>query len=361
MLDQKKLFEALENKKEFLFSNYMQEISLACETWNQIADEVTFDEINEAKNNDEMIPYWQERLSNKKQLIDDIDAYQVLAIDGSQIYPDRHEGMNFAVLNVGGVFFDYADKSTVDFFSEPYVYDVQFRENHEISVDNIDAYRQELEYHKALKMARHYCDKKPIVLFDGSLIFWQLMDKPRLKKHYFERYSLLLQELYKSKILFASYVSLPKSRELVNIIHVALNKQGVEHSLKRVVDADIMNQFLAPYQRSILFKNQATIVEDYPDAIRPYFFYCNVGEEIARIEIPQWIAQDIQLLELIEKIVINQCKKGGGYPVSLAEAHEVAVVRQSDRQLFLYMLRSLYPLFSSTISKKLLSKKNVRA
>ncbi len=57
------------------------------------------------------------------------------------------------------------------------------------------------------------------MLFDGSLIFWHLEAKnPNLKTHFLDTYLAILFELYKDKITFASYISLPKSKELVNLI-----------------------------------------------------------------------------------------------------------------------------------------------
>ncbi len=53
-----------------------------------------------------------------------------------------------------------------------------------------------------------------------------------------------------------------------------------------------MHSFLQPNTRSIVFKNHATVSEQYPDAVHPHFFYLHVGHEIGRVEIPAWIAQD---------------------------------------------------------------------
>ena len=65
-----------------------------------------------------------------------------------------------------------------------------------------------------------------------------------------------------------------------------------------------------------------------------YFYYLNVNEEIARVEIPKWVADDEELLNLTHALALDQCRRGQGYPVALAEAHEQAVVTGSDRESF---------------------------
>ena len=65
-----------------------------------------------------------------------------------------------------------------------------------------------------------------------------------------------------------------------------------------------------------------------------YFYYLNSGNEIARVEIPQWVASNNDLLELGHSLIVEQCKKGQGYPVAISESHEQAVINGSDRQVF---------------------------
>ena len=66
-----------------------------------------------------------------------------------------------------------------------------------------------------------------------------------------------------------------------------------------------------------------------------------MDDEIARVEIPQWVAQDENLLNLTHSLVLDQCRRGQGYPVALAEAHEQAVVTGADRESFWQLVESL--------------------
>ena len=86
-------------------------------------------------------------------------------------------------------------------------------------------------------------------------------------------------------------------------------------------------------ERTPLFKSSSKILDSYgPHYI--YFFYLHVGAEIARVELPEWVAEDRELLDLVHACVFDQAEKGQGYPVTLSEAHERAVVRGADREAF---------------------------
>ena len=52
------------------------------------------------------------------------------------------------------------------------------------------------------------------------------------------------------------------------------------------------------------------------------------------MEVPKWVAEDENLLALGHSLILDQCKRGQGYPVAISEAHEQAVIRTGDRQIF---------------------------
>ena len=62
-----------------------------------------------------------------------------------------------------------------------------------------------------------------------------------------------------------------------------------------------------------------------------YFFLLNTGDEIARIEIPEWVARDQALLGALHAMLVDQCLKGFGYPAVLARADDRAVISLGDR------------------------------
>ena len=65
-----------------------------------------------------------------------------------------------------------------------------------------------------------------------------------------------------------------------------------------------------------------------------HFYYLNGGAEIARVEVPDWLADDPELLALSHVMLVKQCELGLGYPVAISEAHEQAVISGHDREEF---------------------------
>lgn len=162
----------------------------------------------------------------------------------------------------------------------------------------------------------------------------------KLRDQFLSSYLYYLDEFYSNTLSVAGYISAPRSRELVNLLTFEMC-EGDKHYPDELVDAvDILRDtsvvkfFLKPHQRTNLFWSNASIVESYPDHLKPFFFYLHCGDEIGRVEIPAFIAADAKLVDGISRVILDQCIKGRGYPICLAEAHEQAVVKGGDRDFF---------------------------
>jgi NurA-like 5'-3' nuclease len=102
-----------------------------------------------------------------------------------------------------------------------------------------------------------------------------------------------------------------------------------------IPDRDIFELLpLAEGERSGLFQSSSAISQQRYGEHKIHYFYLNAGKEIARVEIPEWVALNPEHLELVHSIVFDQCQRGDSYPRSLAEAHEKAVISMSDREMF---------------------------
>jgi len=155
---------------------------------------------------------------------------------------------------------------------------------------------------------------------------------------------------------------MPKSKELLNLVRLSLcdfdtTKTERYQAVNQVVDTGIVRSFLPTGSRTTLFQNQSSVSKFYPEHLKPFFFYINIGSEIGRVELPSWMAQDSDLVNTVSSLVLDQCLKGSGYPVALAEAHEQAVVKGPDRDFFYHLLQKLgiernYPLSISLKSMK---------
>jgi len=105
-----------------------------------------------------------------------------------------------------------------------------------------------------------------------------------------------------------------------------------------ILDREVFSNLLREGERSPVYRTDPQAAQEYYGEHQVYFYYLNSGEEIARIEIPGWVAKDERLLSLGHSLIMEQCKKGNGYPVAISEAHEQAVINGSDRYLFKEMV-----------------------
>jgi hypothetical protein len=174
-------------------------------------------------------------------------------------------------------------------------------------------------------------------------VFWHLeRAEDAMRKQFLPHYAHYLEQLHSLKALVAGYISLPKSKELVYLMRYSLKNDDQTIALiDKISDADIAGFFLEPFQRTIVFQNHAMISHCYPPHMHPHFFYLHVGSEIGRVEIPAWLAHDEAKINILAAMIIDQTAKGHGYPISLAEAHEQAVVKGPDRDFFYSCLQKM--------------------
>jgi NurA domain len=373
MLNRVQLMQALASVSSSLFVDNSSAYAIARSTWEARIEDDDFLEKACRVETKWAIPSWASRLDTTIPVPALSTGYQVVSVDGSQIYPDRHQGISCYLINIGSAVIHYgASTSPVMFDSRPTVFatgdgDESYQQVniHEL----INCRRQELELNAGLELMRsvYARNQRSLLLFDGSLVFWNLEAKDsHLSDLFLSTYLATLYQLYQCRALYAGYISLPKSRELVNLVRLALCNFNVEDThlyavVDPVVDATMASFFLAAHMRTAVFCNNAAISRLYPDALRPHFFYLHVGTEIGRVEIPGWIAADEALVNQIASLILDQSIKGAGYPVVLAEAHEQAVVKGPDRDFFYHALskESMVHDRALSLSGKVLRKRRI--
>lgn len=379
MLKREKLAKAIEVLSHRLFQDLSGNNNQGEKLWkNLVADQEYLQKVQLSKGL-VGLPRWRGALDELTPVTDQINQYAVLAVDGSQIYPDRHiAGVGCFLVNAGGCLLSYSSESFARFFSEPclLVPEDVVPEGSDLSfsVDLVDLKREEFELEIAFRNASDASKKHEqfITLFDGSIIFWHLEGKPQeVREHFLQQYLFYLHHFYEHKILNAGYISLSKSKELVQLIRVQLCRSKPEEFVScqgksegcpcrvtdDVYDTNILKNVLKPFYRTTIFFNQSKITEYYPQYLKPCFFYLDVGKEIVRIEIPAWVAREPTWVNLICMVSIDQARKGFGYPVALAEAHEQAVIKGPDREFFYHLIRKIgierqLPVFASQKSIK---------
>lgn len=297
------------------------------------------------------------------------DAYMALATDGSSLEADRHRSASCYLINIGQVMLSYGAEPSATLENIPFLY----FEDSQLVVSSPDVREQDVHVEGPILGAKRQIEEcgalctlarqvphgtAAVALLDGSLVLWDLVQqklpgfalKALVGDGLLKHFDQLLSLIQMTPIAFGSYISSPRSSEVMNLLRVALcphddpdcdrdcRSKGREprpcDQISGLRDCDVFGRLLASGSRSAVFRSRSKMVEDNYGNHKVCFFYLNVGDEIARVEVPLWMAQRPDLLALAHALIFDQCRLGGGYPVSLSEAHEQAVLTVSDREQF---------------------------
>jgi hypothetical protein len=119
---------------------------------------------------------------------------------------------------------------------------------------------------------------------------------------------------------------------------------GTRQASQGLTDRDIFGDLLAPGQRSKVFVNVSppneTFAAQDPDN-EVCFFFLNPGssgQQIARVDIPRWVAENPASVSAVHALIIDQCRLLGDYPYVIARADEMAVVGRRDASELNFMI-----------------------
>lgn len=318
--------------------------------------------------------------------------YVVLATDGSQIDVDRHIPVRCYLLNLGWSRIGYGSYTHLTALeSRPSFHfkdeDLYLKDEKDSSLEEriggamLSSMRSVAEIGLLADLVEALpVDIPTLALLDGTLVLWglslgsvssrvqhRLLDDGVLKA------LARLRELARRRPLtVASYISYPGGSDLTGTLRLAACPTGrepcPEHGLiHQAVDCQhcpgnghrpcdevnaggdryLFQEMLAPGERSALFLRHLAgrdkLYARYDaDGHGLAFFYLRmpngVPDEIARVELPSWIAEDEEKVRLAHALILDQCRRGLGYPVAIMEAHEQAVISGADRGVFRQML-----------------------
>ena len=290
------------------------------------------------------------------------DRVTLVAADGSQIYPDRHGVALYYVINVGSIVLRLGTGETPITESEPTVCyddeDLLGEDDYPMPAQVINAQRAVAEMARLAQIAVEEAElATTIALADGNIALRvkqegiSARNRARLEHDYLAQ----LDRLRRARIATASFISRPGATSVVRLMQLAEEctldtvAEFVKHSKGRpydgITDTPVFDALLAPGQRSAVFRAAATQwsapYEKAGHAI--HFFYLNVGTpaqpNIARVEIPEWVASDRAQLGFAHAALVEQCRvTRNAYPYVLTRADELAVITSAEKANFEQMI-----------------------
>ena len=324
--------------------------------------------------------------------------YTALAVDGSHIDVDRNAAAPCYVLNFGWAAIRYGDPISAWLESAA---ELQPSSEGLVERDQTDASREHQMRGELLAMLRsvreldrlsvlaaELCSDDAqhavVALLDGNLGLWNVSQAAipkRLRERFIHDEGGLLPSLERLRALaaahrlaFGAYTSAPGTSEVVHALRLAVcpleqvectRCPGLMHaerpcdSVAVSGDAELFWHVLRPGERSAVFRafSRPFLRADAADEPLWYeqhghtvgFFYLRLEDEVARVELPLWAAEDQERVGLLHAALLDQCAKGPGYPVALQEAHEQAVITTVDRRSFAALLERELELAGETL------------
>lgn len=287
----------------------------------------------------------------------------IIAVDGSQILPDKHQPEMFGLINIGGVILRVGsgEAPDTDVDSILLLDEDLYPDGYLIAESTIELTR-DLEERKFL--LRHASNefskaKNVIALVDGPIELWGRRDSDARSEfqRFLGEYLEALKTMASTSVTYAGYVDKPSADHVTRMLEIiALDDSRLEgirdyHPLRGVTDQWLFTKTeklaLPPGCRSAIFGLRSRSDDDFTDELGLCFFYLNVSADekypsIARVEIPKWVAQDAEKINALQTALIDQCRVMGAkpYPYVLHRAHETAMVSNDEKKQLVNLLQN---------------------
>ena len=280
----------------------------------------------------------------------------LIAADGSQINPDRHAAIQFGLVNVGAIIMKSNSGKTPEIVTDSELfYGDDLLPNGIPMSDGLVALKRDLAERTKLDKLSKDIKGAVITMTDGPIELWGAKGEDgQSYADFVQKYIGVLSSLQTRGVVTAGYVDKPSADLVVRLLEIAtalpddLQKLRGFHPLRGVSDRWLFGEkekpLLPPNHRSAVFGIQSSSEKNYRGGLSLHFFYLNVGTHghpwPVRVEVPKWVADDKDKLDLLHGVLVEQCKMMGNrpYPYLLHRAHETAVVKHEEKEQIEQML-----------------------
>lgn len=276
----------------------------------------------------------------------------LIAADGSQINPDRHASIQFCLINVGAIVMRMQSGESPEIHtSSELLYGDELETKYGTMTDGMVALKRDLRERSMLDELSKGIKGAVVTFTDGPIELWGAKDGEDAESYHesLNNYLSVLSRLQARDVITAGYVDKPAADLVVRLLELVKAQSEKEppdnfrdyHPLRGVSDrwlyGEKSNPLLGPGERSAVFAIQSKSEKYYKGVLGLHFFYLNVGTQghpwPVRVEIPKWVADDPEKLDLLHAVLVDQCRMMGSkpYPYLLHRAHEIAVVKHEEK------------------------------
>ena len=259
---------------------------------------------------------------------------RLLACDGSQITPSRHDEISFGLINTAAVEYIIRSGEAPRIFTRTEL--IPFDE--EPTEDMVGVRRDAAEKSFLAETAENAGEELlTFAVCDGPLELFSKTPEVREYEQYRAEYLDALNRLAQAKVPAVGYIDRPHSDPVGQMLCLLKDGPDRESSGPGTDDSMIFGRILQPGERSAIFAINSRTNRELSEELRTCFFYMNIGRfghpYISRVEFPAWAA-DSGTADLLHAVLIGQCRLLGGhpYPFILHRAHECAVVTLAEKE-----------------------------
>jgi len=272
-------------------------------------------------------------------------ASTIFAADGSQINPDPHDSVLYGLINIGVFCIQpHSGHVPVENTESHLLFGDELYTPGGMASEDLVALLRDVQERRTLAALAQRVTPPVITLTDGPL---ELYHEPRTEaafKDKFAEYLCALDDLAGANVITAGYVSRPRADLVIRLL--TLGGEGDQPAISGLTDTALFSDILLPGERSAVFRLQSRSADEYKERKALHFFYLNVGSAarpaFARVEIPLWVAEDPQSVQILHATLVEQSTQSGQvpYPYPLIRAHEIAVVKLPDHQQLTAMIET---------------------
>jgi hypothetical protein len=283
------------------------------------------------------------------------ERLNIVAADGSQVYPDRHGLALFYLINIGSIRIEHGSGLAPEASSTPRILyeegDLFGEDEGLIPSALVDGQRDAAELAELARRAEACGHAPTLAILDNGLLLWlalQMKDSHRGEVgRVLSAYLEQLGRLQAVGAAVAGFVDRPRNANVLALLHLAsLTVDEVSEEALRVnpwrglTDRTLFAQWLRPGERSARFEHASPVNEQFRAAGHAveFFYLCCGEDQIARVEVPSWVGADPERMAIVHSGIIQQCHTPEGFPYALVRAHELAVVSVEDRRALEGML-----------------------
>ncbi len=294
----------------------------------------------------------------------------VIAVDGSQIYPDKHSALQYYLLNIGAFIIQIGSGEAPTVVRNT----VLAASNEDVLVDgrmvtvplvNLRRTVAEMEGLTELSLDTGTASPHPVVsLIDGPIALRTQGEgiSARETGYLYNRHLKAMDRLADCDCALAGYVDQPGGSPVLNLLWLSSFEidaldvaiEAKEPPFGGVSDRAVFQKHLGPGERSAIFQTTSgwnepyrkrTLQERANQTHSIHIFYLNVSlvaetPVVVRVEIPEWIATNPEQIALLHATLVSQSQYTAGvhYPYALARADGEAVIQTQDRTVVENML-----------------------